>query len=167
MNIGKNILELRKQKNITQEDLAAELGVTAAAVSKWENGYTLPDILMVCALADFFAVTTDELLDRRKAVKYAAIVAPTDDLADKICQTVKAEGFAVSGRFTAYRPALEHALSCDGCSHIFIGLHEAITREEMDATPAHINAIQCFGDTDQDILEGFQELCGHLDSLAK
>lgn len=38
MNIGRKILELRKQKVIKQEDLAAELGVTAAAVSKWENG---------------------------------------------------------------------------------------------------------------------------------
>ena len=55
MNIGRNILELRKQKNITQEELAAELGVTATAVSKWENGYTLPDIMMLCALADFLA----------------------------------------------------------------------------------------------------------------
>ena len=62
MNIGSNILAMRKQKNVTQEVLAAELGVTAAAVSKWEKGYTLPDILMLCALADFFEVTTDELL---------------------------------------------------------------------------------------------------------
>ena len=38
MNFGKTILDLRKQKNVTQEELAAELGVTAAAVSKWENG---------------------------------------------------------------------------------------------------------------------------------
>lgn len=38
MNLGTTILELRKQKNITQEDLAAELSVTAAAVSKWEHG---------------------------------------------------------------------------------------------------------------------------------
>lgn len=38
MNLGKTILELRKQKNVTQEDLASELGVTAAAVSKWEHG---------------------------------------------------------------------------------------------------------------------------------
>ncbi len=38
MNFGKTILELRKQKNVTQEELAAELGVTAAAVSKWEHG---------------------------------------------------------------------------------------------------------------------------------
>ena len=64
MNIGTMIFTLRKEKNITQEHLAAELGVTAAAVSKWEKGYTLPDILMLCALADFFEVTTDELLGR-------------------------------------------------------------------------------------------------------
>ena len=38
MNLGKMILELRKQKHVTQEELAAELGVTAAAVSKWETG---------------------------------------------------------------------------------------------------------------------------------
>ena len=38
MNFGKTILDLRKQKNVTQEELAAELGGTAAAVSKWENG---------------------------------------------------------------------------------------------------------------------------------
>ena len=38
MNLGKNIYELRKAKAVTQEELAAELGVTAAAVSKWEKG---------------------------------------------------------------------------------------------------------------------------------
>ena len=73
MNIGKQILELRKQRGIKQEELAAELGVTAAAVSKWENGYTLPDILMLSALADYFKVTTDELLGRNVKNKYAVI----------------------------------------------------------------------------------------------
>lgn len=66
MNLGKTILDLRKAKNVTQDEMAAELGVTAAAVSKWENGYTLPDILMLCAIADYFQVTTDELLNRAK-----------------------------------------------------------------------------------------------------
>ena len=37
MHLGSKILELRRQQNITQEELAAALGVTAAAVSKWEN----------------------------------------------------------------------------------------------------------------------------------
>jgi transcriptional regulator with XRE-family HTH domain len=84
MNIGRKILELRKQINITQEELASELGVTAAAVSKWENNYTLPDILMLGALADFFNVTTDELLDRNRQTQYAVIVANEIPLGQKI-----------------------------------------------------------------------------------
>lgn len=40
MNLGKTILALRKKKNVTQEELAAELGVTAAAVSKWEHEFS-------------------------------------------------------------------------------------------------------------------------------
>ena len=89
MKLGKNIYDLRKQKNITQEDLAAELGVTAAAVSKWENGYTLPDILMLCALADYFQVTTDELLGRTKEWKYAVIAAQTNELGQQIASLMK------------------------------------------------------------------------------
>ena len=46
MNIGKQIQTLRKEKNITQEILAAEMGVTVGAVSKWENGISIPDIFM-------------------------------------------------------------------------------------------------------------------------
>ena len=84
MNLGKNIYDLRKSKNVTQEELAAELGVTAAAVSKWENGYTLPDILMLCALADFFEVTTDELLGRSREWKYAVIAAENEILGNRI-----------------------------------------------------------------------------------
>lgn len=64
MNIGTQIQALRKQQGITQETLAAEMGVTVGAVSKWENGVTLPDILMLCSLADYFRVTADELLGR-------------------------------------------------------------------------------------------------------
>ena len=64
MNIGKQIQTLRKEKNITQEILAAEMGVTVGAVSKWENGISIPDIFMLCSLADFFSVTTDHLLGR-------------------------------------------------------------------------------------------------------
>ena len=78
MNFGKTVLELRKQKNITQEELAAQLGVTAAAVSKWENNYSLPDLLILCALADFFDVTTDELLGREKENTYAMIAASSE-----------------------------------------------------------------------------------------
>lgn len=105
MNLGNKILELRRQKNVTQEELAAELGVTAAAVSKWENGYTMPDILMLCALADFFAVTTDELLGRARELKYAVIAAQTPELGKKVADIARGYGVVTRGIHTDYEAA--------------------------------------------------------------
>ena len=79
MDLGKSIYELRKEKGVTQEELAAELGVTAAAVSKWEKGNTLPDVLMVCAIADYFGVTTDALLGRARELKPLVVIAREED----------------------------------------------------------------------------------------
>lgn len=63
MNIGKKIKELRKLKGVTQEQLAESLGVSFQAVSKWENEIALPDITLVTVLANYFAVSIDELFD--------------------------------------------------------------------------------------------------------
>lgn len=60
--LGSRIAELRRKKNMTQEELAAELGVTPQAVSKWENDLSCPDIALLPQLARLFGVTTDELL---------------------------------------------------------------------------------------------------------
>ncbi len=60
--LGSRIAELRRKKNMTQEELAAELGVTPQAVSKWENDLSCPDIALLPQLARLFDVTTDELL---------------------------------------------------------------------------------------------------------
>lgn len=62
--IGNNIGRLRKQLGITQELLANRLGVSYQAVSKWENGQSCPDILLIPILADVFGVTIDELFGR-------------------------------------------------------------------------------------------------------
>lgn len=62
LNIGKNISALRKERNMTQEDLAKALGVSAQAVSKWENENSCPDISLLTKIADLFGVTVDELL---------------------------------------------------------------------------------------------------------
>ena len=105
MDLGNKILEIRKQNNITQEELAAELGVTAAAVSKWENGYTLPDIYMLCALADHFNVTTDELLGRAKELKYAVIAAETLELGKKVEAIAKRYGVVALSIHTDYEEA--------------------------------------------------------------
>lgn len=70
MSLGNQIQMLRKINNITQEKLAAELGVSVGAVSKWETGNAMPDVVMLCVLADFFDVTTDELLGRNKMEEF-------------------------------------------------------------------------------------------------
>ncbi len=168
MNIGKNIQELRKQENITQEELAAQLGVTAAAVSKWENNYTLPDIMMLCALADYFEVTTDELLGRTADPKTAVVVAKSAGLAEKIGLLVKKYGFTVVAQFTAYREALSYALSSETCRYILTGgSRDLISTEEIDDTPTQINSIHIIGDADDDILHGLKEVCDRLHLITK
>lgn len=62
--LNENITRLRKQKGMTQEELAAVLGISEQAVSKWESGVCCPDIGLLPALADTFAVTLDELMGR-------------------------------------------------------------------------------------------------------
>ena len=62
MNIGNNIAVLRKKKGITQEELANELGVSAQAVSKWENNSSCPDVSLLTKIADYFGVSVDALL---------------------------------------------------------------------------------------------------------
>ena len=60
--IGSKIKDLRKQQNLTQEQLAERLNVSPQAVSKWENGSNLPDITVLPELADCFGVTIDEIM---------------------------------------------------------------------------------------------------------
>ena len=59
--IGANLRQLRKAREISQEQLAEAVGVTVQAVSKWETGQSLPDIGIVPGIAEFFVVTSDYL----------------------------------------------------------------------------------------------------------
>ena len=61
-SMGKRIMQLRKEKGYTQEQLAELMGVSAQAVSKWENDVSCPDISILPLLAEKLGVTTDELL---------------------------------------------------------------------------------------------------------
>lgn len=67
INTGDQIYALRKGRGMTQEQLAAEIGVSAAAVSKWESRGNIPDVDTLCLLADYFEVTVDVLLGRESA----------------------------------------------------------------------------------------------------
>ena len=60
--IAANISELRKSRGMTQQDLAAKLNYTDKAISKWERGESVPDIVVLKQIADMFGVTVDYLL---------------------------------------------------------------------------------------------------------
>ncbi|MBO5209792.1 MAG: helix-turn-helix transcriptional regulator [Lachnospiraceae bacterium] len=62
IHFADNIARLRKEKKITQEQLADFVGVTKASVSKWETGQSLPDVVLLPQLAAYFDVTIDEML---------------------------------------------------------------------------------------------------------
>ena len=75
MEIGKRIQQMRREKSLTQEQAAAALGVTSAAVSKWETGAATPDVAMLCPLARLLGTTVDQLLDFRPALEQEEINA--------------------------------------------------------------------------------------------
>lgn len=66
LKIGEKIKSLRKEQDITQEKLAAYLNISYQAISKWENGTAYPDITLVPRIANFFGVSSDELLGINK-----------------------------------------------------------------------------------------------------
>lgn len=66
MQLGEIIKKYRKENNLTQEEVATRLGVSAPAVNKWENGNSFPDIMLLSPIARLFGISTDQLLSFQK-----------------------------------------------------------------------------------------------------
>ena len=71
MEFNEKLQELRKQKGLTQEELAERLFVSRTAVSKWESGRGYPNIDSLKAIAGFFSVTVDQLLSSEELLTAA------------------------------------------------------------------------------------------------
>lgn len=67
MEIGQRFIELRKQKNLTQEDISQQLNLTRSAISLWESNKRKPDADTLVQLADFYDVSVDYLLCRENS----------------------------------------------------------------------------------------------------
>lgn len=61
--VGQNIYELRKNKKLSQEDIAEKINVTRQTISNWENGQTIPDLYQAKALAEVLNVSIDDLFE--------------------------------------------------------------------------------------------------------
>lgn len=79
--IGETVQRLRRARGLTQGQLAAQLGVSSAAVSKWETGGALPDVALLCPLARALGCSADELLGFRPEL--------TAEEIDAVCKTAR------------------------------------------------------------------------------
>ena len=66
MNFYRNFLMMRKKEGFTQEKMAEIFGVSRGAVAKWESGECIPNIELVCRIAEYFNITVDELVLGKK-----------------------------------------------------------------------------------------------------
>lgn len=105
ISIGAQISGLRKSKNLTQEELARHLGVTKAAVSKWELAASFPDIAQLPRIASFFSVSIDELLDYRAQLSSEEVL----EIAVEISRLLPDDTQAV---LSACREAIKQYYSC-------------------------------------------------------
>lgn len=84
MSIGKVIRKYRKEKNMTQEEMAVRLGVTAPAVNKWENENSLPDIMLLAPIARLLGISLDTLLSFREELTKEEINGIINELDEKL-----------------------------------------------------------------------------------
>lgn len=66
MNIGEKLFELRKEKNLSQEEVADKLNVTRQTISKWETNQSTPDFDKIIPICELFEISTEELLTGNK-----------------------------------------------------------------------------------------------------
>lgn len=65
MSLGENLLNLRKRKNLSQEEVAEKLNVSRQTISKWETDQSTPDFDKISPLCDLYDISADELLSRK------------------------------------------------------------------------------------------------------
>jgi len=119
LNIGTSIRRLRQERNVTQEELACAIGVTAQAVSKWERAEGYPDITLLPEIASYFEVSLDDLCgltdQRREAeicrIRSDAVLASSYDEGVRIAR----EGLAKYPQSWRMKEALASVLrGCPG-----------------------------------------------------
>lgn len=93
MSIGEVIRHYRKNKNMTQEEMARRLGVTAPAVNKWENGASYPDLMLLAPIARLLEISLDTLLSFREELTAEEIDGIIREADAKLKETSYEEAF--------------------------------------------------------------------------
>ena len=94
MGLGKKLQSLRKELNISQEQLAEQLNVTRQTISKWELEETTPDIKQAKKLSEIFKVSLDELLETNIRDTVVEKVSNTEKMTGIVTKIIKVIGIA-------------------------------------------------------------------------
>ena len=89
--IGSYIVRKRREQNLTQEQLAQQLGVSNKTISKWENGKCMPDYSIIQRLCEALPVTLPELMDGEDAAEDSVRVYDDEQILDLLRRTQKLE----------------------------------------------------------------------------
>ena len=167
LNISENIIRLRHERKLTQEQLAGFIGVTKASVSKWETGQSTPDIAILPQLAAFFDVTIDELIGYKPQLskeqiqklyqEFAAEFAtcPFEEVMEKVQTYVKRYYSCYPFLFQICALWLNHYVLADGeekqtevlisiselCEHIKKNCKDVSICDDLKKCQNHINCI--------------------------
>ncbi|RAU97889.1 helix-turn-helix domain-containing protein [Paenibacillus sp. YN15] len=132
--MGDVILALRKKRGLTQEQLAAKVGVSAGAVSKWETGGSSPDIFLLSPLARALDTTPDELLSFRRELPEEELARIKEELRNLYLFDSYAAGEASAERYMKEYPNSGRLkLVAAGLGQMFLGLREGLPEEEIEA----------------------------------
>lgn len=134
---GKFIAQKRKEKNLTQEQLAGKLGVSNKTISKWETGKCMPDYSVVKSLCEELEITVAELMDGENAQERSVRTYDDEQIVDLLRRTQALEkqkqllyGVLLIVMGIALQ-ALSHTLGGSNVKDFFSGLLSGISIAEM------------------------------------
>ena len=142
MTIGEKIIQIRKAAGLSQEQFGELFHVSRQSVSKWENNNTLPDIMMLCALADYFEVTTDELLGRKYKQGKAVIAAENKELGEKVKALAAQFGIETVKIYDNTQGAVAAVAADEQITHLlmaFYGSDYPYMNIQADSTALHLS----------------------------
>ena len=111
---GAFLKDLRKDKGITQEQLAEELGVSGRTISRWETGKNMPDISLLVEIAEFFDVSIPEIIKGER--KSENMKEEVKEVAETMSDYAKAEEYSEYEHYRAH--CIDRVYDAEGDWHL-------------------------------------------------
>lgn len=142
-NFGQRISEMRKNKNLTQEELALRLGVTAQALSKWERGQSMPDVALLADICQALDVSSDYLLgvEQTQRLTENSDESAQNEILNNLNKSLeplelalgtKLVSIFIDNSFVAKMIDMRKNLSCEGILMPLVRIQDYVQLDEME-----------------------------------